>query len=170
MQCQICNKNEATIHLTEITDGQRTEMHMCEHCAAQQGITIKSQMPLNELLSSLLASQPSDDELFSFSEKELSCPHCGITLQQFRKDAVLGCPNDYEVFEKSLTPLIQKAHDGHLAHCGKVPSKIPRDTKKQIKLLNLRQQLDTAVHAEDYERAAELRDQIKQIENKNIIR
>ena len=64
MQCQICNKNEATIHLTEINDGVRTEMHVCENCAAEEGIAVKSQMPIKELLSSLLASQPPDDESF----------------------------------------------------------------------------------------------------------
>jgi len=161
MQCQICNKNEATIHLTEITDGVRTEMHVCERCAVEQGIAIKSQMPINELLSSLLSVQPSDNELFGPSEKELSCPHCGFTLDQFRKNAVLGCPYDYEVFEKSLLPLIEKAHNGQTAHCGKVPSKTPKNAKKQIELLNLHQQLDAAVQAEDYELAAKLRDKIK---------
>ena len=100
MHCQICQKNEATIHLTEITDGARSEMHICEHCAQKQGIAVKSHIPINELLSNLLASQPLDDELFGTSEKELVCPHCGFTLEQFRKEAVLGCPYDYEVFEK----------------------------------------------------------------------
>ena len=51
MQCQICHKNGATIHLTEITGGQRTEMHICEQCAAEQGIAVKSHIPINELLS-----------------------------------------------------------------------------------------------------------------------
>ncbi len=166
MQCQICDKNEATIHLTEITDGLRTEMHVCEHCAAEQGIAVKSQIPIKELLSSLLASAPEDDELLGSSQKEVSCPHCGFTLEQFRKDAVLGCPYDYEIFEKSLSPLIEKAHDGQTVHRGKVPSKMPGDAKKQIELLNLRQQLDAAVQAEDYELAARLRDKINQSENK----
>lgn len=161
MRCQICNENGATIHLTEITDGVRSEMHICEHCAAEQGIAVKSQMPIKELLSSLLASQPADDEIFESSEKGLSCPHCGITLEQFRKEAVLGCPYDYEVFEKSLSPLIEKAHDGQVVHCGKVPSKTPKDAKKQIELLNLRQKLAAAVKSEDYELAAKLRDKIK---------
>jgi len=160
MKCQICDKNEATIHLTEISDGLRTEIHICEHCAAKQGIAAKSQMPVNELLSSLLASAPSDDELFGASEKKLSCPHCGFTLEQFRKEAVLGCPYDYEIFEKSLLPLIRKAHNGKTTHCGKVPSKTPKDAKKQIGLLKLRQQLETAVQNENYELAAELRDKI----------
>ena len=57
MQCQFCKQHAATIHMTEITDGQRTETHLCEQCAQQQGLAIKSQLPLNELLSSLLAAQ-----------------------------------------------------------------------------------------------------------------
>lgn len=164
MQCQICQKNEATIHLTEIIEGLRSEMHICEQCAQEQGIAVKSQIPLNELLSGLLASAPSDDEMLGDSEKKTSCPHCGFTLEQFRKEAVLGCPYDYEIFEKPLLPLIEKAHNGQSVHCGKVPSKASTDTKKQIELLNLRQQLEAAVQAEDYELAAELRDKINQNE------
>jgi protein arginine kinase activator len=164
MQCQICRKKEATIHLTEITDGVRSEMHICENCAEEQGIAIKSQIPLNELLGSLLASAPSDDEISGTSEEKLSCPQCGFTLEQFRREAVLGCPYDYEVFEKSFLPLIEKAHNGKTSHCGKVPSKTPRSTKKQIELIRLRQQLDSAVQKEDYEQAAKLRDKINQLE------
>jgi len=164
MLCQICNKNDATIHLTEITDGERTEMHICEQCAIEQDIAVKSHIPINELLSNLLAVQPSDDELFGPSEQKLACPNCGFTLTQFRKEGALGCPRDYEVFEKTLLALIEKAHDGKTTHCGKIPLKTPRDTKKQMEMLNLRQQLEAAVISEDYELAAQLRDKIKQSE------
>ena len=164
MRCQLCNKNDATIHLTEITEGIRTEMHICEHCAAEQDITVKSHIPINELHSNQLADQPTDEEISGDSEQKLACPICGFTLAQFRKEGVLGCPRDYDVFEKSLQPLIEKAHDGNTTHCGKVPLKTPGDTKKQMELLNLRQQLEAAVRSEDYERAAEIRDRIKQNE------
>lgn len=164
MQCQICKKKEATIHLTEINDGIRSEMHLCEQCAQEEGIAVKSQLSINELLSGLLATQPSGDEMFGDAEQEQACPHCGFTLAQFTKEAVLGCPNDYEVFEKSLLPLIERAHDGKTVHRGKVPSKTPKDTKKQIKLASLRQQLEAAVQSEDYELAAELRDEIGRME------
>lgn len=161
MKCQICNKKTATIHLTEIADGLRTEVHMCEHCAQEQGIAAKSQISVNELLSSLLAAQPTDDELFGSAEHQTPCPHCGFTLDQFRKTGVLGCPYDYEIFEKSLLPLIEKAHDGKTNHCGKVPSKISQPTRKQMERSNLRRQLEVAVQNEDYELAAKLRDKIK---------
>jgi protein arginine kinase activator len=164
MQCQICNKNEATIHLTEIADGVRTEMHLCELCAHEQGIAVKTNIPINELLSNLLAVQPADDQLSGRLDKSLSCPHCGFTLDQFRKEALLGCPYDYEVFEKALLPLIEKAHNCKTTHCGKFPSRVPQDAKKQIELLILRQQLEAAVQSEDYELAARLRDKISAIE------
>jgi len=77
---------------------------------------------------------------------------------------VLGCPYDYEVFEKSLSSLIKKAHNGKTTHCGKVPSKTSTDTKKQIELMKLRRDLEAAVQNEDYELAAELRDKINQRE------
>jgi protein arginine kinase activator len=162
MQCEICQNKEATIHLTEITDGVRTEMHLCEQCAQEQGIAVKSTIPINELLSGLLAVQPSDDEIAGVSGKDLVCPHCGFTLDDFREKAVLGCPQDYEVFEQVLTPLIKKAQDGKTTHCGKVPSRMP-DVKKQTELTNLRRQLDEAVRSEDYEAAARLRDKIAEI-------
>ena len=164
MQCQICNNRDATIHLTEITDGARSEMHVCEQCAAEQGIAVKSHIPINELLSSLLAAQPADDELSDPTEQEAACPICGFTLDQFRKEGVLGCPNDYEVFAKSLQPLIERAHCGKIAHCGKLPSRTSLDTKKQVRLLNLRRQLEVAVQNEDYELAAKLRDKISENE------
>lgn len=165
MQCQLCQKNEATIHLTEINDGVRTEMHLCESCAQQQGVAVKGPIPLNELLSSLLVAQPDEDELFAGTEPERSCPRCGFTLEQFRKEGLLGCPYDYEVFNKPLLPLIERAQNGKTSHCGRVPSKTPPDTKKQILLSTLRERLETAVKNEDYERAAELRDQINQMES-----
>jgi protein arginine kinase activator len=164
MQCQSCQKNEATIHLTEISDGVRTETHLCEHCAQDEGIAVKSQIPLNELLSSLLAAQPEDTDAFGDSDHKAVCPNCGFTLEQFRKEALLGCPHDYEIFQKSLLPLIARAHDGKTFHCGKVPSKTSFSTKKQIQLVALRQQLETAVKNEDYELAARLRDKINQLE------
>lgn len=162
MQCQICNECEATIHLTEITDGTRTEMHICERCATEQGIAVKSQIPINELLSSLLAVQPSDDELADPASHELACPNCGFTMEQFRKEGVLGCPNDYEVLDNALAPLIEKAHNGKNTHTGKIPSHAPQNTKAQMELLDLRRQLDQAVQNEDYELAAKLRDKINE--------
>jgi protein arginine kinase activator len=164
MQCEICQNREATIHLTEISDGIRTESHLCEQCAAEQGVAVKSNIPINELLSGLLSVQPPEEQAGGITENDNECPNCGFTLDDFREKAVLGCPHDYEVFEQNITPLIKKAHDGNGTHRGKVPSKVPVDSKRELELAELRRQLDKAVRTEDYERAAELRDRIAEIE------
>jgi len=164
MQCQSCQKREATIHLTEITDGVRSEMHLCEECAQAKGIVVKNQIPLNELLSSLLSAQPEEGEVLGETAQKQSCPNCGFSLDEFRREAVLGCPYDYELFEEALLPLIKKAQDGRTSHRGKIPSKTPGDTRKEIELCALREQLDNAVKNEDYERAAKLRDKMNKVE------
>lgn len=160
MYCQNCKKNEATIHLTEISDGVRNEMHLCETCAGEQGITIKSSLPINELLGNLLSSAPPDEELFGTTDKDSVCPNCGMTIDQYRKEGMLGCPQDYQVFEETLLPLIKKAHNGQTHHCDKTPSKMPQETKHQVELDELRQRLEVAVKSENYELAAKLRDKI----------
>jgi protein arginine kinase activator len=161
MHCEICQNKDATIHLTEITEGVRTEMHLCEHCAQEQGVGVKNYIPINELLSNLLAVGPKDEDSGEI-DAEQACPHCGWTLDKFKEKAVLGCPHDYEFFEEALLPLIKKAHDGPVSHCGKIPSRMPQDSKKQIEIAQLRRQLDEAIKNEDYEQAAKLRDKLAQ--------
>jgi protein arginine kinase activator len=135
-------------------------MHLCEQCAQEQGVGAKNYIPLNELLSNLLAIGPKEERAGEADEEGPVCPHCGWTLDKFREKAVLGCPYDYEVFEKELLPLIKKAHDGGMSHCGKVPSRMPKDSKRQIEIAQLRRKLDEAVKNEDYELAAKLRDKL----------
>src|SRR5512145_3399400 len=167
MLCQLCKKQSATIHLTEIQNGHREETHLCESCAEQQGLSVKSQIPLNELLSTLLSAQghakggPKDEDSTAAGE---ACPTCGMTLKEFSKKSLLGCAADYDLFKPQLEPLIEKSQAGHNRHCGKVPSRTPKQAKHQIELAQLHKDLDAAVRAEDYESAATLRDRIKHLQ------
>ncbi len=166
MQCQNCKKHTATIHLTEIVDGNRSEAHLCEMCAQKQGVAVKAQIPLNELLSTLLSSKSQSETNAKTPSSVLGtkkCPHCGITFEQFSKQSLLGCPYDYEVFQDALLPIIKKSHDNNVTHMGKVPSKANANTKLQAELLTLRKKLDAAIKSEDYETAAKLRDRISQL-------
>jgi protein arginine kinase activator len=166
MQCQKCKQNSATIHLTEIHNGERQEMHLCPACAEQEGVAIKNQVPLNELLSTLLSAQSDSDAqqaINAGSAEELICNSCGMTFEQFKQEALLGCENDYEAFKKPLKIIIDKAHNGNMEHTGKVPSKAPEDTQVQVRIMDLQKQLQEAVQKEDYELAAELRDKIEHL-------
>jgi protein arginine kinase activator len=157
MQCQMCDK-PATVHLTEIINGAKIERHLCEECAQQEGITIKSQVPINELLNNIMAAQEEAQEL-----SDLVCPQCNISWAEFRKRGLLGCPNDYLAFSKALAPLIERAHNGASSHLGRSPAQHKGVAGRQAKMLRLRQELQRAVESEDYESAARIRDEISQI-------
>ena len=159
-KCDKCEK-PATIHLTEIINGSKTEKHLCENCAATEGITIKANnIPISQLLEDfVLQAEPGE------GISDLSCDVCGTTFGEFRNHGLLGCPNDYEAFSSALTPLLERAHEGASQHVGKVPHRAGSDQKKQTSILRLRAQLKGAIATEDYERAAMLRDQIKELEN-----
>lgn len=157
MQCQLCDKH-AVVHLTEIVDGQKIEQHLCEDCAQQQGLAIKPQVPLSELLSDLVVAQEQAKQAGS-----LICPDCNLSWAEFRKRGQLGCPRDYEVFESLLEPLIERTQQGATRHSGKTPSAFGNRTGEQTKLLRLRQRLQQALEQEDYETAARLRDKISHI-------
>jgi protein arginine kinase activator len=159
-KCQNCGE-PATVHLTEIENGEKIEKHLCEHCAAEEGITIKSNVPISQLLEDfILQASPK-------SEKDVddSCPVCGIGFGEFRESGLLGCPHDYDAFGDRLQPLIQSAQAGADQHVGKIPRRAGLDQKRQNQILRLRAELKGAVAAEDYEKAAELRDKIRELEN-----
>lgn len=158
IKCDKCGQ-EATVHLTEIVDGQKIEKHLCADCASSEGITIKTHLPISQILEELVLHSGAGKEM-----SELKCGACGITFLEFRREGLLGCPNDYQAFEKVLVPLLERAHEGGVHHVGKVPAGAPEAERRQTELLRLRGQLKDAVAAEDYERAASLRDRIRQLE------
>lgn len=162
MLCQRCKKHEATIHLTDLVKGEKREKHLCQRCASEEGITVKQQVSINEVLNSFLMSQATVQEL-----AQLKCPECGMTFVEFRSQGLLGCPQDYDAFGEALANVIQRAQDGQLQHTGKRPGEsIPFDPVLQKRLL-IQRQLRDAVETEDYERAAELRDQLAELDKQS---
>jgi len=167
MLCQICKERSATIHLTEISDGQRTETHLCQHCAQKEGLAIQAQIPLNELLSTLIAAgtkNAAESEKSEFEHSDKACPVCGMTLGRFSKESLLGCEQDYTEFAEQLTPLIERNQNGASRHYGKVPSRLGKDKKDKAELARLTRDLEKAVRGEDYETAAQLRDRIQKLQ------
>lgn len=163
MKCDNC-ANPATVHLTEIRSGKKIEKHLCEKCAAAtEGFpAAKTHTPINELLTNFVLAHSGGQK-----ETTTACPTCGLTWAEFRQGGLLGCENDYAVFEKDLTPLVQRAHDGATHHTGKSPARRggpATPSRKAVDLTKLRKELARAVDAEDYEKAAKLRDQIRQAE------
>jgi protein arginine kinase activator len=158
MTCQRCS-DEASVHLTETVDGERREVHLCVDCARKAGLGPPRKVPilgLDEVIQSLIVANVGElvGEL-----AELACPDCGMRFMESRALGRLGCPADYSVFSKGLLPLISDQH-GSTRHVGKAPrfSRQPADRVR----LRRRAELRDAIALEDYERAARLRDQLRQ--------
>lgn len=157
-KCRDCSK-PATLHITDIHDGTVQKIHLCEHCASEY-----LQQPSVTSSDTEALLEAAAEDLPAEEQQEISCPNCGITYQEFRKQGRLGCPHDYVAFASQLLPLIENIHES-TQHCGKFPKRAPHASQKQYELIKLRNDLRLSVEKEDYEQAARLRDQIKTMED-----
>ncbi len=163
MLCDICNKNPATVHLTEIIDDQMDELHLCEQCAHQKSLQMEQHFGLSDLLGGLAEFEKPTKE--KEATVTIKCANCGLTYADFKKIGRLGCSECYNTFKKYLGPLLKKVH-GSILHFGKSPFKVARVLDKRGDLQALRYQLQKAIETEAFEDAARIRDQIKALENK----
>jgi protein arginine kinase activator len=168
MKCQKCSK-PATFHITELTGGKPQELHLCED-HARQYLTQSSDEPGNATsMAAALAQQMAQQMAVGQTAEELAqldqqtCPVCGITFYDFRNQGRLGCPHDYSCFETQLQPLVLNIH-GESEHTGKRPKRAAKGSEQRTQLIRLRREMREAVAAENYERASELRDRIRRIE------
>ena len=194
--CQSCNQREAKIHFTELKDGKKTEMHLCEHCAQEKNMVMAFPSLLKTLVKGGDAPASESDAVPS------TCPGCGLAYADFKAKGRLGCPQCYDAFAPVLGSLLEKVHHAS-AHKGRRPphqaepeAPVPDSTFPEAAglpeapspgaegsasttpepvepvesapevdpLTKLRQELTDAVASEEYERAAELRDRIRQME------
>ena len=161
MLCQVCGKRKATFHFEEVINAEERELHLCEVCAKEKGLSESFFIP-SFLLSNLMAGL-TELEL-PFSEEVMArCPHCGLDYAQIRKKGKIGCSLCYQTFKDYLAVLLEKIQ-GKVYHSGKVPKKGKLEDKKQRQIYKLRKDLEEAIRKEEYEKAAQLRDEIRALE------
>lgn len=161
--CERCKKAQATCHFTNLEpSGEKVERHMCERCAVEENLLqpAKPSITINDFLEQFVSGAKGVSAALS----ELVCEECGISYVEFRNQGLLGCANDYDVFKEPLNRLLQRAHDGATHHTGKTPLSLGAQRSSHQELRKLKRQLEDAVLAEDYERAARLRDRIRELE------
>ncbi len=167
MLCENCGKREATVHKTVITNGQKQESHLCELCARESGALPDFSFPnlsIQQLLGSFLGQEPwGGPAMKAPPQAEPTCRYCGMTYTQFAQSGVLGCAKCYDEMEPHLLPLIKRIQ-GTVTHSGKVPKRTGGIARKRRELQQLRHDLEVAVQKEQYEEAARIRDQMKQME------
>jgi len=173
MTCDLCSKNEATVHLSEVINDQTRELHLCEQCAREKAaeaaglFSTSGEQLLGGGLAELLGSLTDLGKLAAGTPgAALSCPQCGLTYEDFRKSGRLGCGKCYEAFHRVLAPLLKRIH-GSTQHSGRTPpAQKAKPAQLQDELAQLKEQLKAAVAAESFEEAVRLRDRIRALEAK----
>jgi protein arginine kinase activator len=159
MLCSICKEREATVHLTQIAGDKVQKVDLCEECAKHKGVNDPTGFSLADLLLGIGASQEFEQ---AAGGAQVKCPKCGFTQADFKKAGRLGCPECYTTFAEGLEGLLKSMHKG-TRHAGKVPLALQqtRDLSDRLKLLQ--KKLAEAVAQENFEQAASLRDEIRQM-------
>lgn len=162
MTCDKCNK-PAVVHEVTIKSGKKAEVHLCTEHAAEAGFVVAQPAgTINQLLKQFVVSQGAGA---ASTAPKKTCPECGMLYAQFRKTGTLGCAQCYQAFEDELSPLIERAQNGGTHHIGKRPARVARGgVDRQLEVRRLVRELDRAVAAEQYERAAEIRDRLNMLE------
>jgi protein arginine kinase activator len=157
MLCDICKKNVATVHLTQMIEGKTKKVDLCESCSKEKGVDDPTGFSLAALLLGLGAAQEMEH---ASGGTDLRCPHCGFTQADFKKAGRLGCSECYQVFSEGLEQLLKTMHKG-TRHVGKVPAVYKQSQDLSDKLRTLQKKLEKAIADEDFETAATLRDELK---------
>ncbi len=172
MYCDECKLRTAAVTLTEVYNGKHVQLHLCPECAAQKGVGFFNLggTSLPKLLGSFFGFGP-----FQIGQIEPSvianraCPNCGTSLKAIGQHGRLGCSQCYEVFREQLEPTLRRIHS-NTVHTGKIPERGAGKMKIQRKIEQLKAELHSAVVSEKYEKAAEIRDEIKDLEKKQGLR
>ncbi len=168
MLCEICNKKKAAVFIKKIENGNKIEYNLCEDCASKishfktdSGDFKKNLFSnISDMLAGFSSMENYETEPDKITSKE--CPVCKLTFEEFQNSGRFGCHECYDAFSKELKSLLKRLQ-GAVQHAGKSPP-----GKRNLTEINkLKDELDNAVGKEDYERAAVIRDKIKEIKKKN---
>ncbi len=165
MLCERCKQNKAVVHMQEIVNNEKQEMHLCQSCAKEMEMPISFTNFLQGFLDYYFGSAEINDTLGkSLSiDFQTSCPKCGLTYDGFRKTSKLGCSECYSTFRKELAQVLKNIQ-GSVTHQGKFPIKSGAELLRKREVDALRLSLAKAIENEEYEQAAQIRDKIKELE------
>lgn len=166
--CDNCKQKPAEVFYSQIADGKLLKVNLCKACSKEKGVEDPTGFALAELLQGMgenteVSPATGAGKNGGSEEAPAKCPVCGFAQGDFKKTGRLGCSECYTTFADSLGLLLKQMHKG-TAHIGKVPERQHRRVEMTGRMKSLRQDLEKAVRDENYEGAANLRDQIRQLE------
>ena len=182
MLCPRCNKNVATLRVTEVTefhgpdhpDNEVAEEPLCEVCAQTLGLPAagpKDASPVAPQIWKLLQMAQKGlgqgatvtGKVSVTKKPSIQCPGCGLDLEELRRQGRVGCEQCYQTFDAYLSESLERLH-GATHHVGRLPGLPEGELERRQRVEGLKGELQDAVREEDYERAANLRDEIQALE------
>lgn len=169
--CQLCPATNATVHLTELAaDGTRSELHVCRACVVRLGIALDHPPAISVLLTGKQEGEAdADAETSSVAvpvPDQGACPQCGLEFSAYAQNNLFGCSECYEAFAPQVEELVRRYH-GSVQHAGRLPAggaDLPAQAHRSATRHALTAELNEAVAREQYERAANLRDQLRELD------
>lgn len=141
-------------------------MYLCDQCAKGKnkfGLAgFGASININDFLSGFLGLGHGDLHV-DHEPREANCEICGMSFEDFRRTGKMGCNNCYNNYGERLKPVLKRLH-GNYEHKGKAPARISKILEASRELERLKELLGKAVQDEEYEKAAEIRDKIKEME------
>lgn len=119
-----------------------------------------------DLFSELFGMLDDFGSVFNMSnipKESKTCPVCGCRAEDINRSGKFGCGECYNTFRSGAERTIRQIQP-RAEHCGKIPSKSGVKVKLKRRLNELKAQLKDAVAKEDYETAAKLHSEIKELE------
>lgn len=177
MICQECNERPATLHFTKINNGEKTEFHLCEVCAQEKGENFMANSASGFSINNLLAGLLNFDHNYQLAQQKPSlyeqpqvvqCDNCSMTYKQFIQVGRFGCSHCYEAFKEQLQPIYRKLHSGNTLHNGKIPKRIGGNIHLKKNIEELKYSMKAAIEKEEFEKAAQVRDEIRNLEKQLI--
>lgn len=162
MLCERCKKNQATVHVKQVINGDVKEMYLCNECADKAGMT--TSFSFNDMFKDLF--NVTADNVFlgnSFDSTNDRCPVCGQTYNEFRQSGKIGCGECIKHFGQRMDSLIKSIH-GSSEHKGKIPHKSGGALAVKREKETLKRKLAVAIENEEFEEAAKIRDEIRSLE------
>jgi protein arginine kinase activator len=131
----MCNKAEATVHLTQVVGGKSKKLDLCSDCAEQCGVDDPAGFSMIEILKKFSGVFGPEEPATQVAVRQpsLRCPVCGYTELDMSKTGRVGCPSCYITFEKVLEKALKAMHRG-TRHVGKHPQHMPLDGPPMPKL------------------------------------
>lgn len=106
--CQKCKKRVATVTHTELINGEKCTLCLCDICAAE------TYGEFEENIAEAILGGLFDEPL----REEKVCPSCGMRFSDYERSGLLGCPSCYDLFNEELMPYIARIQ-GNTRHVGK---------------------------------------------------